>query len=131
MKNRFPGTCWLCGTEIGAGMATPEYRNGRWNLQCPRHCAAPGQRPLAQPRYVGYCQCGRVVSQVIHHYVVGTVCDRCGEHIDLRRVVGTHSDDSVCNDECLSARGAVCVCGCGGANHGILSDNSELEGASR
>lgn len=46
-------------------------------------------------------------------------CTNCGERVRLQRMVGVYSDAHPCNDDCQYARMPQCVCGCGGANHGV------------
>jgi hypothetical protein len=43
----------------------------------------------------------------------------CGKFVYAQRVEGTFSEKHVCDPACTSARGPVCVCACGGPNHGI------------
>lgn len=50
--------------------------------------------------------------------VVGENCP-CGKYVYAAKVQGTFSEKHVCDPACTSARGPVCVCACGGPNHGI------------
>lgn len=44
-------------------------------------------------------------------------CD-CGKMARLFKVDGTYNADKKCDGRCMSARGHVCECSCGGRNHG-------------
>lgn len=47
---------------------------------------------------------------------------KCNAHpaayLDAHPIQGTHSAARLCDARCTSATGPVCVCSCGGANHG-------------
>lgn len=45
------------------------------------------------------------------------LCPGCGTPVQLDMVTGSLSED-VCDGSCMSARGKICACSCGGANHG-------------
>lgn len=44
-------------------------------------------------------------------------CPECAKPVELTRLWAVTSMDT-CDGSCMGATGAVCVCGCGGANHG-------------
>ena len=47
------------------------------------------------------------------------LCQRCrGTRVAYHRVVSALHPEVPCDDRCRNAVGAVCVCSCGGANHG-------------
>ncbi len=46
-------------------------------------------------------------------------CPKCQKTLKGKKLTATFSTKGhVCNASCMYATGAVCVCGCGGANHG-------------
>lgn len=45
-------------------------------------------------------------------------CTYCGQPRKAKPIEGTYSEHRECNDACMFARGPVCDCSCGGANHG-------------
>lgn len=48
---------------------------------------------------------------------VTVLCPGCGTPVQLAMVMGSLTED-VCDGSCMSARGKICSCSCGGANHG-------------
>lgn len=46
------------------------------------------------------------------------VCPTHKVELTFSAVEGTFSDKHECDPRCMSAKGPICVCNCGGANHG-------------
>lgn len=77
-------------------------------------------------RFIGKCvQCGHVYSVVddtTQAAQLSKVCkcmghDHWGTIVLLERIVGKVTKGR-CNADCMSARGPLCSCSCGGRNHG-------------
>ena len=45
-------------------------------------------------------------------------CVKCNEVMTSSDVVGITNEERNCDSKCLHAFGPLCVCGCGGENHG-------------
>lgn len=45
-------------------------------------------------------------------------CHSCGHPNPLRIVAGTVNPLVACTSQCTAATGPICICSCGGANHG-------------
>lgn len=42
----------------------------------------------------------------------------CGKPVEIKAVKGTRNAEIECGAKCLSSKGHVCECSCGGKNHG-------------
>jgi hypothetical protein len=81
---------------------------------------------MSEFRYIGQCApkfggCGQrlavtaVTDQGGDKWVT---CPGCSKRAVLKLVEGTYNPDHKCDVRCTSAKGHVCSCSCGGANHG-------------
>jgi hypothetical protein len=76
-------------------------------------------------RYNGVCPCATPLStvvttpagQIVRH-TQWVNCANCNRRVKLVGVKGTYNPDHPCDARCTSAKGHVCTCSCGGANHG-------------
>jgi hypothetical protein len=72
-------------------------------------------------RFLGRCDaCVRPIAAELFDIARDTrsgVCPDCGAEVALERVYGTRTT-MTCDPSCEGAVGPVCVCGCGGENHG-------------
>lgn len=75
---------------------------------------------MSEHRYNTKCYCGQRLSLVspVAKWGIAATCPNCNRRAFLKRVKGTFNPDHKCDDRCLNAHGNVCVCACGGANHG-------------
>ncbi len=49
-------------------------------------------------------------------------CPEHGGYLRAQVVEGTHKESVPCDARCISARGRICECSCGGQNHGAAYD---------
>lgn len=97
----------------------------------------PGMLKNGKARFIGRCpqkgckttkardcdcherQLGGFVSRIAD---TSELTDTCPAHplrsLKWEKVEGTFSEKFACDPRCTSATGRVCVCSCGGANHG-------------
>lgn len=75
---------------------------------------------MSDHRYTGRCRCGQVLSFIssVEKNGLQVGCPSCGKYPWLKRVQGEFNPDHKCDIRCTSAKGNVCSCACGGANHG-------------
>lgn len=45
-------------------------------------------------------------------------CDSCGYGMESVDVIAIHNPEGKCDFRCMNAHGPLCVCSCGGPNHG-------------
>lgn len=50
--------------------------------------------------------------------IVNRRCDECQQIMESADVSGIMDEDRKCDGRCLRAHGPLCICGCGGKNHG-------------
>lgn len=68
--------------------------------------------------YVGACPACRMGVALEGRGGV-TNCPECNARVKVERVEGHYSESHLCNADCEYAVGRICVCGCGGKNHGM------------
>jgi hypothetical protein len=76
---------------------------------------------IVTERFLGTCRCCGKTARVemAADPSVKRTTTRCaaGHTVIVTRVVAHHTGHR-CNPDCMTARGPICRCGCGGANHG-------------
>lgn len=75
---------------------------------------------MSEFRYTGKCNCGQALSLVTEAEkpYVRVTCPSCNRSPSIPRIEGTFNPDHKCDSRCTGAKGNVCRCSCGGANHG-------------
>lgn len=75
---------------------------------------------MSEFRYTGKCYCGQALSLVteVEKPYVRVSCPSCNRSPSIPRIEGTFNPDHKCDSRCTGAKGNICSCACGGANHG-------------
>jgi hypothetical protein len=53
----------------------------------------------------------------VPEYTAASTCETCGKRMGFGDVKGS-TNDQPCGSKCLTSKGHVCSCSCGGKNHG-------------
>jgi hypothetical protein len=100
-------TCWHCDlakrfVASSTGQSSHDPRLAYWLVENADPFAGPGEVAVEYPG---------------DHGNLNMLCPQCARHVRAQRLQG-ETGTSRCDGRCWRATGHVCICTCGGENHG-------------